>query len=153
MTWKGLWCKETNTTRGPMAHKSVPCRIFVITGPSCYDIEKGLKIHETERFEDFYRQLHKKPIAVTLHDDKLSIGVVTAARVIHLGFDIQLERTLRLSDDTKAHDLPADLGPFPLINSLSYLNTLPPSMREKGGILVPMLQRETMWISFMFEKS
>src|SRR2546421_10484387 len=63
---EGLWCKENYTARGPMAHMSVPCRIFVTTGPSCYDIEKGRKIHETERSEDFYRQLYTKPIAVTI---------------------------------------------------------------------------------------
>lgn len=145
---EGLWCKKTNTARGPMAHESVPYRIFVTAGPSCYDIEKGLKIHKTELFEDFYRQLYKSPVAVTLHDATLSIEGGTHCPYSSFGVDIQLMRTLRLPDDAEAHDLPAGLGPLPLINSLLHLTTLPPSIREKGGILVPMLQREAMWILF-----
>jgi hypothetical protein len=127
-----------------MTHKFMPCRIFVTTSPSCYDIQKGLRIQETKRFKDFCQQLYNVPITMSLNANELSIEGGNYSLKRPRGVDIQLVRTLRLLEGAKAYDLLAGLGPFPLTNSLLYWTTLPPSIREKGGILVLMLQREAM---------
>jgi hypothetical protein len=85
--------------------------------------------------------------------------------------NIQFHRTVRVPDDGRTYNLPANLGTFPLFNIADFTDTLSQDVVEKGGFFLPMyrklralltmtpqyiqcanyyshLEREAMWISF-----
>ncbi|KAF8838426.1 hypothetical protein BDN67DRAFT_1013094 [Paxillus ammoniavirescens] len=79
--------------------------------------------------------------SATLSDSKR--GVVVG------GVEFQFHRTLRVPDDApRASNLPPSLGLFPLEPVMKFGNRVPEAMRKKGGFIMPMFEREAMWISF-----
>ena len=89
-------------------------------------MSKSTKKNSTNRFE--------------LCGDTLRIG--------ESGVAITFQRTLRIPDDGSEYPLPPGLGAFPLRSVDDYLDRVPADMREKGGVFMPMYQREAMWLSF-----
>jgi len=61
---------------------------------------------------------------------------------------ISFQRTLRIPDDGRAYPLPPGLGEFPLRLVRDYAHRLPAAVWRRGGVLLPMYQREAMWLSF-----
>lgn len=64
------------------------------------------------------------------------------------GLDISFQRTARMPDDDRLHQLPASLGVFPLYNVSAYSDRLPDNIVQQGGVFLPMWQREALWIRF-----
>lgn len=64
------------------------------------------------------------------------------------GFHMSLERTPRMPDDNKLHQLPASLGSYDLFSVEAYADRLPNNIRDTGGVFFPMWQREAMWLDF-----
>ncbi|PTD02116.1 hypothetical protein FCULG_00012190, partial [Fusarium culmorum] len=62
--------------------------------------------------------------------------------------EISFKRTVRVPDNDDTNNLPPDAGSFPLYKVDDYAETLPLSMAQKGGLFIPMYQREAMWINF-----
>ncbi|KAK4892975.1 hypothetical protein LTR49_028541 [Elasticomyces elasticus] len=62
--------------------------------------------------------------------------------------DITFQRTVRVSDNGEKNYLPPSLGSFPLYDVADLKEILPASVAAKGGFLLPMYQREAMWINF-----
>jgi hypothetical protein len=62
---------------------------------------------------------------------------------------IAFQRTLRVPDDGKDYPLPPGLGLFPIVPVNAYADRVPPEWRERGGVFIPMHQREALWISFI----
>lgn len=62
--------------------------------------------------------------------------------------NIRFHRTVRVPDDGKLYDLPANLGTFPLFNVSKFQDTLPEDAVDSGGFFLPIYQKEAMWISF-----
>lgn len=62
------------------------------------------------------------------------------------GLQIDFQRTTRMPDDDKTHQLPASLGSFPLHNVAAYADVLPDRIVRDGGVFMPMWQREALWI-------
>jgi hypothetical protein len=60
---------------------------------------------------------------------------------------VTFERTLRIPEDG-LHPLPPGLGAFPLRRIEDYLDTVPAAWRERGGVMLPIYQREAMWLNF-----
>ena len=77
------------------------------------------------------------PPDVRLDGDTLVIGDA------HVSF----HRTLRIPEHG-VHALPPGLGRFPLRRVADYPSTAPASWLAKGGIMLPVYQREAMWLSF-----
>ena len=69
--------------------------------------------------------------------DKLVLGPV------RVGF----QRTLRIPE-TGLHPLPPGLGRFPLRRVADYPDTAPAEWLSRGGVMLPIYQREAMWLSF-----
>ncbi|RYP25732.1 hypothetical protein DL768_011427 [Monosporascus sp. mg162] len=59
---------------------------------------------------------------------------------------ISFQRTIRVPDNVEASFLPPGLGCFPLYKVQDYASRLPPELASKGGVFLPMHQKEAMWI-------
>ena len=75
--------------------------------------------------------------AVQIHNNALKMGPVT----------IEFQRTLRIPE-SGVHPLPPSLGEFPLRRVADYPDTVPAEWLEHGGVMLPVYQREAMWLSF-----
>ncbi|KIM86505.1 hypothetical protein PILCRDRAFT_328093 [Piloderma croceum F 1598] len=64
------------------------------------------------------------------------------------GIEIQFHRTLRVPDSEEKNRLPLDLGTIPLVPVSKFAHRLPENITKRGGFLMPMYQREALWISF-----
>jgi hypothetical protein len=76
---------------------------------------------------------------ISLQNDTLTLGD---------GLCVSFLRTLRIPDDGKTYPLPPGLGRFPVRRIDDYADKVPLEWRERGGVFLPMYQREAMWISF-----
>ncbi len=76
-------------------------------------------------------------LKVETQDNKLIFGN---------GFQIVLERTLRIPDDGNNYPLPPGLGSFPVHRVADFKDTVPAHWLKEGGYFIPMYQREAMWI-------
>ena len=63
-------------------------------------------------------------------------------------FSVSFQRTLRIPDDGKVYPLPPGLGAFPIHRVEDYLDRVPDSWSEEGGVFIPMYQREALWLGF-----
>lgn len=69
--------------------------------------------------------------------DQLVLGAVT----------VSFQRTLRIPE-AGLHPLPPGLGRFPLRRVEDYPETAPADWLSRGGVMLPIYQREAMWLSF-----
>jgi hypothetical protein len=76
---------------------------------------------------------------VAVRDDRLAVG----GRL-----RITFQRTLRIPDDGRSHPLPPGLGVFPIVATSDYANRVPEHWRGENAFLIPMYQREALWIGF-----
>ncbi len=60
---------------------------------------------------------------------------------------VSFQRTLRIPE-TGLHPLPPGLGRFPLRRVADYPDTAPAEWLSRGGVMLPIYQREAMWLSF-----
>jgi hypothetical protein len=63
-------------------------------------------------------------------------------------FSVSFQRTLRIPDDGRTYPLPPGLGKFPIYQVADFADRLPPEWRERGGVFIPMYQREALWLAF-----
>jgi hypothetical protein len=63
------------------------------------------------------------------------------------GVTVRFMRTLRLPEHG-THPLPPGLGTFPLRKVADYPGRAPSRWLERGGVLLPVYQREAMWLGF-----
>jgi hypothetical protein len=64
----------------------------------------------------------------------------------HLSLSFQ--RTLRIPDDGSTYPLPPGLGALPVHRVADHADRVPAEWRERGGLFIPMYQREALWLSF-----
>ncbi len=77
---------------------------------------------------------------MTFHNDQTAL---------HFGeLSITFQRTLRIPDDGRAYPLPPGLGALPVRKVSDYADTVPREWLDKGGVFLPLFQREAMWLSF-----
>ncbi|TGO45124.1 hypothetical protein BOTNAR_0698g00030 [Botryotinia narcissicola] len=62
--------------------------------------------------------------------------------------EISFHRTVRIPDDGKNYELPPNLGKFPLFSIDDHAEKLPVDIVRKGGVFIPIRQREALWIKF-----
>ncbi|MBN2361589.1 MAG: hypothetical protein JXR83_19205 [Deltaproteobacteria bacterium] len=62
------------------------------------------------------------------------------------GLRISFQRTLRIPDDGGCYPLPPGLGSFPIRKVDDYADRVPVEWLERGGLFLPMYQREAMWL-------
>jgi hypothetical protein len=79
-------------------------------------------------------------LTVTSKNDTLHFGD---------GFALHFQRTLRIPDDGKTYPLPPGLGTFPVCKIEDYQARVPEEWARRGGVFIPMYQREALWIRFV----
>lgn len=77
----------------------------------------------------------KAPVKIVR--DQLVLGSAT----------VEFQRTLRIPE-TGLHPLPPGLGRFPVRRVADYPGTAPAEWLARGGVMLPIYQREAMWLSF-----
>lgn len=82
-----------------------------------------------------------KQRAAELRHDEVVLGPVS----------VNFQRTLRIPE-TGLHPLPPGLGRFPLRRVEDYPDTAPADWLARGGIMLPLYQREALWLSFDSEE-
>ena len=78
-------------------------------------------------------------VAVAMEQERVRIGE---------RFSVSFQRTLRIPDDGRVYPLPPGLGAFPIRRVADYRERVPPAWRERGGVFIPMYQREALWLAF-----
>ncbi len=63
-------------------------------------------------------------------------------------FSVSFQRTLRIPDDGRAYPLPPGLGAFPVQRVADHRERVPPAWLEQESVLIPMYQREALWLGF-----
>ncbi len=78
------------------------------------------------------------------------LEVSTDGRSIRIGerFSVSFQRTLRIPDDGSTYPLPPGLGHFPIFHVADYRDRVPAAWAERGGLFIPMYQREALWLNF-----
>jgi hypothetical protein len=79
-----------------------------------------------------------RPIEPSLRANRLVFGDVA----------IEFQRTLRIPDDGREYFLPPGLGRFPVLPVSRFADRVPEPWRRRGGVFIPMHQREALWINF-----
>jgi len=69
---------------------------------------------------------------------------------VHIGerFSVSFQRTLRIPDDGRIYPLPPGLNTFPVHRMEDYSDRIPVAWKERGGVFIPMYQREALWLAF-----
>lgn len=77
-------------------------------------------------------------LTVTLIDNEIQIGE---------RFRLSFRRTLRIPDDGRAYPLPPTLGRFPVFRTIDLSGSLPAHWRSENDFILPIRQREALWIA------
>ena len=87
---------------------------------------------------------------MTVTRERTQLSIRLDGDTLHIGrhLAISFMRTLRIPDDGGSYPLPPALGTFPLRRVADYADRVPVSWRARGGVFMPMYQREAMWLSF-----
>src|SRR5688572_30194665 len=79
---------------------------------------------------------------------RLDVEVRNDTLTIAPRFSVSFVRTLRIPDDGRTYPLPAGSGHFPIARMQDHRGRVPAEWREHGGVMIPMYQREAMWLHF-----
>ncbi|PWW73295.1 hypothetical protein C7212DRAFT_27919, partial [Tuber magnatum] len=127
----------------PWINRSNAYTIRVTSGPSNYSFADGYRINEHESFTSFFNAsiARSNPIEILkTADDELSVDGGK--------LKISFQRSLRIPETGKTYDLPPMIARFPLFNVKDFAKRMPGNMAAKGGVCMPLFQREAMWIDF-----
>lgn len=78
----------------------------------------------------------------------LSVRVEENSIRIGERFSVFFQRTLRVPDDGKTYPLPPGLGEFPIHKVEDYVGRVPEEWLDRGGVFIPLYQREALWLGF-----
>lgn len=138
----------------------------VTTGPSYSGSDKTrLAINQDESLISFSDKLyHGKDTTCAIEAERDETDSIAVNMNGYL--NISFQRTIRVPDDGKTHNLPPGLGHFPIFNVAAFAKSLPLDTVEKGGVFIAMYrtapftppdrfklthiptEREAMWIRF-----
>lgn len=129
-------------------HKSIVQPHESITVVADREPSSNNTIRLNETLQTYTNTFYAEPVSLDI-TQATSQNARKASLVIedNKSMQITVERTTRMPDDNKLHQLPLTLGRFELHNVESYADLLPENIRETGGVFLSMWQREAMWIS------
>lgn len=115
-----------------------PDTVTVVTGPSYFGADKArLTISQDESLISFSDKVyHGEGIACDVGTDQANTNCISLD--MNGKLEISFQRTIRVPDDGKTHNLPPGLGQFPIFNVATFAKTLPLDTVEKGGVFIAM---------------
>ncbi|KAK7001049.1 hypothetical protein R3P38DRAFT_3052767 [Favolaschia claudopus] len=131
-----------------------PSSILTVTkGPSTFS--KDLKINIDQPFAEYYRnyrRYHGQSLPPKTnsesHVEKGDGPPSRSNNTVILGpARFNFNRTLRVPDNATRYALPPGLGTFPIANVQDHADALPQQITKRGGYIMPLYQREALWIS------
>lgn len=136
--------QKNSTALFPHAYKEIKV-VSGVSGADEINIDEPLIKHSN----DYYGE----PVQFVMDeqnsdDPKRPTKFITDGR----GFEVSFQKTPRMPDDDKLHQLPGSLGAYDLFNVEAYADRLPKKITEAGGAFLPMWQREALWIDFESRK-
>ena len=78
-------------------------------------------------------------LSLAVHQDQLHFGRHTR---------ISFNRTLRIPEDGREYPLPAGFGRLPILRVEDHAERIPEKWLEQGGFIIPLYQREALFLSF-----
>lgn len=152
----GFMCE--GATLGPITASETALPIIVTDGTSNYSVVSGLRVNQDEPLIHFYDKLLTADDSGVAHEtfsiQRRLNGILIQDNWLNRNIDkvpdlfISFNRTLRVPEDGQIYHLPANLGLFPVLRSEKFGPNLPPGMSDKGGVLLPMFQREALFLNF-----
>jgi tetratricopeptide (TPR) repeat protein len=85
----------------------------------------------------FRKEVQRLPLSV--QNDVLCVGRHT---------QISFHRTLRVPEDGRNYPLPAGFGRLPVLRVEDYAERVPQQWLEQGGFIIPLYQREALFLEF-----
>ncbi|KAI5847658.1 hypothetical protein DFP73DRAFT_474792 [Morchella snyderi] len=128
----------------------IPPLAFTVTShkESYYDTPPaGRRVYEDEKLISGLNRGFEKEVECSIKGNNESLSFDNG------NLEISFNRTIRVPDGGKEYQLPPQLGKFPIFNIADYEKKLPADMGEKGGVFIPMYQREAMWMSFYAQRT
>ncbi|KAJ6481681.1 hypothetical protein C8R45DRAFT_309655 [Mycena sanguinolenta] len=138
------------------------CTLTVTTGPSTYDGNLEINVEEplAQYYKD-YRRHHGRASGAKSSSESSTETVNKEAfdnkKGQLVGWDdctikvgparFHFNRTLRVPDNASTYALPPGLGTFPVTKAQNYASTLPDHIKKRGGYIMPLFQREALWMS------
>lgn len=143
----------------PLASHTDEVRVTVTMGPSTFSLAKGLQISIDESleyyFDSFVRAGETGPDGLPLSLFKMSddgkICIVDYFGAESKRLEISFCRTLRVPEDGTIYNPPVLMSPFPITSADELTSNRLPHLRRKGGLLIPLWQREALAITFSGE--
>ncbi|KAH8813835.1 hypothetical protein DL96DRAFT_505647 [Flagelloscypha sp. PMI_526] len=138
--------------------------VLVTDGPSNHNptMSEGLKINFNEPLVSWYKAYRRTvglaPQATNSSDSEIRytgiLNVNQDGSTLYQQNDLitvgaatfTFNRTLRVPDDAKSYALPPALGTLPWVKAQNYSSSLPEYIAQRGGYIMPLFQREAMWI-------
>ncbi|CAG8902140.1 unnamed protein product [Penicillium egyptiacum] len=133
----------------PIAPLNAAVPLYVSDGPSIYTVKQGLRINQNQPLEQFYETLArsgkpKRRPRITACNGRIRVEDEEMSQPM----EVSLNRTLRVPEDGTTYNLPMWVGEFPIVETSALRDKLPSTMAERGGLVVPMYQREALSIGF-----
>jgi Holliday junction DNA helicase RuvB subunit len=90
-----------------------------------------------QRATAFRKGVRRLPLAI--HENAIRIGRHT---------QISFNRTLRIPENGREYPLPAGFGRLPILRVEDYPNRVPEKWLAEGGFIIPLYQREALFLEF-----
>ncbi|KAH6671925.1 hypothetical protein B0J14DRAFT_594738 [Halenospora varia] len=140
----------------PLASHIDDVHVTVTEGPSTYSMSGGLRINLDEPLELYFDNFVRvgetgqsvQPLNLFKMSDEGKIVIVDHFGDSSKKVEIALSRTLRVPEDGTVYNPPVLMSPFPLINAEELALDRLPQLRKKGGLLIPLWQREALALTF-----
>ncbi|KAI0861805.1 hypothetical protein F4860DRAFT_159420 [Xylaria cubensis] len=150
----------------PIAEEWFDCftvPVKVTKGPSCYKEYLGYKINANQSIASFLSRIFPDPMNAKIRrypkwmqtNTGLSHSVVVGRDTLS-SLQVSFMRTVRVQGGQQGFNKlfdrdqlpPQGFGTFPLLNTQPYRDQLPSEAAAQGGLLLPMYEREAMYIAF-----
>lgn len=129
-----------------------PVCVKVTSGPSKYSILEGLCINKDDSYQIYYedflcaneKKTEASNMSLKIHESCVQFQPAFSS----CSMDISLSRTLRVPDNGTSFGTPVLFSPIPIFQVDHYKSRLPPGISSKGGIFIPLHQREALALKF-----
>ena len=120
-----------------IAFAQLESSLFQDQDAASFEILSAFFVDAVQQAARFRKGIRRLPVAI--HSNEIFVGRHTR---------ISFNRTLRIPEDGRAYPLPAGLGRLPILPVEDYAERVPEQWLEQGGFIIPLYQREALFLEF-----